>query len=240
MTAPADFSTPQRIIVYAMKDAGLLREGQDPSSEQFAEYSNRLNDMLNFWSTQGLKLWSQEDLEIALTVGVQTYQLGPAGVFIATRPLRVLQGYYLDASNNRRPVYPLSWDEWLRLAQTTQQGQVTQYFVDKQQLNINVKLWLVPDTVAATGTLHLLIQQQIANFIELDETINLPREWFMAIRWGFAMEISSGQPQAIIDLCERRAETYRRMVEDWDVEDASTKFSPDTQSRGSYANRGFL
>lgn len=240
MTAPADFSTPQRIISQAMADAGYLREGQIPTSEQFADYSNRLNDMLNLWSTQGLKLWTQMDQEIELTAGTQMYQLGPSGAFIATRPLRALQGYYLDAQENRRPIYPLSWDEWLRLSQVSQQGAVSQYFVDKQQLDINVYFWLTPDTQAATGTAHLLIQQQMVNFTELDETINLPREWFMAVRWGFAAEICSGQPQAIIDRCEERAERFRKMVEDWDVEDADTRFSPDNQSRGSYANRGFL
>lgn len=241
MTAPADFSTPERIIRYAMKDAGYLREGQDPTSEQFAEYSNRLNDLLNFWATQGLKLWTQEDLSITLVQGTQIYQLGPADTIITTRPMRVLPtGYYLDANSNRRPIYMLSREEWMRLSQVNQQGAVTQFFVDKQQLNMNVYFWLIPDAVMATGTAHLLIQQQVENFIELDETINLPREWFMAVRWGFAYEISIGQPSSVVLLCKNNADTYRKMVEDWDVEDADTRFSPDTQSRGSYANRGFL
>ena len=240
MTAPADFSTPQRIISQAMADAGYLREGQTPTSEQFADYSNRLNDLLNLWSTQGLKLWTQEDLEIPLVAGTQQYLLGPTGTIIATRPLRVLQGYYLDANANRRPIYPLSWDEWLRLSQVNQQGAITQYFIDKQQIDLKVNFWLTPDAQMATGTAHLLIQQQVMNFTELDETINLPVEWFMAVRWGFAAEICSGQPQAVIDRCENRAERFRKMVEDWDVEDASTRFQPDTQARGSYASKGFV
>jgi len=240
MTTPADFSTPQRIITFAMKDAGLLREAQTPSSELFAEYTTRLNDMLNLWSTQGLKLWTQKDQSVTLVAGQQAYLLGPGAAIITVRPFRVLQGYYLDSSNNRRPIFPLSWEEWLRLSQVTQQGQISQYFVDKGQTNITVRFWLTPDTTAATGTAHLLIQQQLTNFIELDETINLPLEWFMAVRWGFADEICSGQPQAIMDRCQQKAMMYRQMVEDWDVEDAATRFTPDTQSRGGYANNGFL
>lgn len=240
MTTPADFSAPKRIIRLAMKDAGLLQDGDDPSSEQFADNSNRLNDMLNFWATQGLKLWTELDQSITLVASTQTYYLGPAGSIITVKPLRVLQGYYLDANNNRRPIYPLSWDEWLRLSQTTQTGPVTQYFIDKQQANLVVKFWLTPDATAATGTAHLMIQQQIENFTGLDDTINLPKEWFMAVRWGLADELTSGQPQSVQDRCAAKALTFRSMVEDWDVEDSATRFQPDSQSRGSYSNRGFI
>lgn len=231
MTTPA-LTTPQRIISDAMEDAGLLQEGDTPNSEQFAKYSRRLNDVINTLQTSGIKLWTQLDQSITLVASQRDYTLKLTGGSVnITRPMRVLQGYYLDSNSVRRPIYPLSWEEWLRLSTTTQTGAVSQYFVQKQVSQLSVSFWLTPDTTAATGTAHLLIQQQIANFTGLYDTIDFPMEWMMTLRWCLAADLSSGQPQAIMDRCEGKAELYRRMLEDWDVEDAPTRFTPDSQSR---------
>jgi len=84
------------------------------------------------------------------------------------------------------------------------------------------------------------VQQQIANFTGLYDTIDFPQEWMMALRWGLADDICTGQPQAIMDRCKANAGMYRTALEDWDVEDTSTRFTPDSQTRGGYASRGFI
>lgn len=213
-----------------MQDAGLLADGDNPNSDQLAQYQNRLNDLVNFWGTQGLKLWTYLDQSITLTAGTNEYYLGPGGSIITAKPLRAIQGYYLDSNANRRPIYPISWDEWMRLSQVTQQGEISQFFVNKQRENLIVTFWLTPDSNAATnGTAHLLIPRQINNSISLTEDIDFPQEWFMALRWGLADEICTGQPQAIMDRCSQRAIAFRTAVEDWDVEDTETRFAPDSQ-----------
>lgn len=232
MTTAASFTTAERIITAAMQDAGLLQEGDVPNSEQFAQYTNRLNDLINFEQTQGLKLWTQTDQSITLVAGTQTYQLGPGGSIMTTKPLRALQGYYLDTNSTRRPIYPLSWDEWMRLSNVAQTGAITQFFVNKQRANLEVSFWLVPDATAATGTAHLLLQQQVTNFTGLTDTMDFPPEWYMFLRWGLADDICTGQPQAIMDRCKERAQAYRTALQAWDVEDASTMFAPDHRQGG--------
>src|SRR5690349_10579390 len=134
MTTPA-LNIPEAIINTAMRFAGKLAEGQIPSSEQYQTYFMDLNRLINLWQTQGLKLWLQTDLSITLVHGQggpgNPYVIGPGGDVNMTKPLRIQQGYYLDNSGNRRPIYPLSWQEWMTLSTTTQQGQISQYFVDK-------------------------------------------------------------------------------------------------------------
>jgi len=221
-----------------MRNAGLLEELQDPTPEQFAENRDRLTDLVNFQQTQGLKLFLWQDLPITLTAGISAYTLGPGGSVIASKPIRALQGYFLDSSANRRPIYPLSWEEWMRLSQVTQQGPITQFFVDKQVSNLVVTFWLTPDATAALGTAHLLIEQQVTAPVFLTDAIAFPIEWFMYLSWGLADEICTGQPQAIMDRCRMKAETLRNALEGWDTEDASTSFAPDT-TRGNFGGRRF-
>lgn len=237
MTTPASFPTPQRIIFYAMKDAGLLQDGDVPNSDQFVEYGNRLNDLINFWQTQGLKLWLNVDTSVTLVSGTATYTLGLTGSTVMTKPLRGLQAYFLDASSNKTPLIPLSWNEYLNLSNTTTSGSLNSFFVNKQRAYLEVRVWNVPDATAALGTLHLLLQTQVQNFTGLTDTMDFPQEWFLALRWGLADDICTGQPQAIMDRCQQRSEAYRMALEAWDTEDASTTFTPD--QRSGYSASGF-
>lgn len=239
MTTPNN-NIPALIIADAMFDAGLLEEGQSPNSEQLTANMRKLQDLINYLQTQGLKLWLNTDLSITLVDGTGTYKLGPiadGGTVNMTKPLRVLEAYYLDANDNRRPLVPLSWNDYIKLSQVTQTGAINSYFVNKQQLTLDVFFWLIPDATAATGTGHVLIQQQVTTFISLTETMNFPIEWRMALRWGLANDICTGQPQAIMDRCAAMSTFYIDALEDWDVEDAPTQFQPD--ARGQYQTAGF-
>jgi hypothetical protein len=238
MTAPASFNTPDRIIRMAMMDAGLLQDGDDPTPEQYANNLNRLNDLVNFWQTDGLKLWLQTDLEVELTQGQRLYSLGPGGTVDMTKPLRVLEGYYLYTENAvKRPLIPIAREEYSRLPAATQEGTITSYFVDKQATMLNVYLWMAPGLAdASSGTVHLVIQRQVTNVVNITEDLEFPQEWFLALRWGLADDICTGQPQAIVQRCAGRAEVFKTALENWDVEDASTFFAPDTRTRGHTGN----
>jgi len=237
MSGPATYYTAQRIIRMAYKDAGLIQEGDEPNGEQYADGLMRLNDIANLWQTQGLKLWLNQDLPVPLVAGQGNYSLGPGGTVDMTKPLRVIEAYYLDTSGIRRPLVVLSWDDYFRLSQVNQTGQINSYFVNKQQLKLDLFFWNIPDALAATGTVHLLIQNQITQMVSLTDTTAFPIEWSMGLRWALADELSTGQPQAIMDRCERKATAYRQALEDWDVEDAPTSFTPD--QRALYATSSF-
>jgi hypothetical protein len=232
MTAPNP-NTPIAIISDAYFDAGLTQEGQSPNSEQIVTGMRKLTDIINLWQTQGLKLWLNVDTTVPLVAGTGTYTFSPTGTVIMPKPPRAIDAYYMDSNGIRRPLIPLSWNDYIRLSQVNTTGQINSYFVNKKQEELSVFFWLIPDAVAATGTAHLLLQTQVTNFISVTETMNFPIEWRIALRWGLADELATGQPQSIMDRCQQRAISYRTMLEDWDVEDAPTRFTPD--SRGQYS-----
>ena len=216
-----------------MRDAKLLSKGQDPNSDDVAEGSNRLNDLIAFWQTTGLRLWLNEDTNVPLTAGQGLYTFGPAGTQVMAKPMRVIEAYYNyfasgQTFENRRPVYPLAWDDWIRLSQVNQQGQINSYFADKQQDLLRVNFWLVPDSVAATeGSMHLLLQVPVTHFTSVTETMNFPVEWFMALRKALAVDWATGQPSEIIQKLQSEALTAKDILDGWDVEDAPTSFAPD-------------
>lgn len=231
MTTPITNNTAQRIIRMAYKDAGLLGEGDEPNGEQYVDALARLNDFINLWQTQGMKLFLMQDITIPLTVGKGIYTLSPTGDVVMPRPLQVQEAYYIDNNNIRRPLIAVSRQEFYTLSQPLQQGPINSYFIDKQATSTILNLWLVPDTTAATGTVHLEVRTQISNFVSLTDQSMFPVEWFIALRWALADELTTGQPQAIVQRCAQRATAYREVLEAFDVEDASVYFTPDPRAQ---------
>lgn len=231
MTSPSN-NNPLSIIQDAYFDAGLIGVGQTVNGEQIVMGMRKLTDLINLWQTQGLKLWLNVDTSVMLVAGTATYTLGPGGTVDMTKPMRVVEAYYADANGVRRPLTPLAWADYVRLSTVNQSGSVNSYFVNKQATLLSVLFWPAPDTTAATGVGHFVLQTQVTNFINLTETMNFPLEWRIALRWGLADELATGQPQAIMDRCQQRALAYRTMLEDWDVEDAPTRFTVSQQGHG--------
>jgi hypothetical protein len=153
------------------------------------------------------------------------------------KPRRIIEAYYTDSSQVRRPLILMGRMEWDNLSTTTQQGTIVQYYVDKQLLTLNLYLWLIPDAQAASGAVHCIIDQQIPNFSAVTDQMAFPPEWSLTLEWGLAHQLSTGQPQAIIDRCKENWMFFENELVDWDVEDASTRFEPD--QRGRFVGRRF-
>lgn len=215
-------TTVLQIITDAMVDAGLLMEGATPSSDQQTKNLRRLNDIIELWQTQGLKLWLERDTSITLVAGTSNYTVTNGGA----RIVRITQGYWLSSAGNRTPVNLISREEYTRLSNTTNTGAVTSIFVEKLVTSTKVWTWLVPDALAAAGTLHVIGQVTVPNFTLTtdDLTISFPKEWAIALRWGLADEICTGQPESIMQRCAQKAMMFRDALENWDIEDASVRF----------------
>lgn len=229
------YTSVDHIIKEAYLQAGLVQEGDDPNSEQLARAVYMFNDLVAFFGTQGLKLFTLVDTAVTLTAGKGSYTIGPSGDVVQTKPLSVFEAYYLDSSNNKRPLVGLSWDEFTRLSQTTQQGAINSYFVDKQVSQLKVTFWLIPDATAATGTAHLILRNPITTISAVTDTFTLPIEWNLALIWGMADLLCTGQPAEIMKRCREMSTGYRMALESWDVEDVETRFVPDPRS--AYGSR---
>lgn len=242
MTAPSD-NRPYSIIADAYLDAGLIQANQAPNAEQLAKGMRRLRDLINFWMTKGIKLWLNSEVEVPLVAGQAEYSFGPSGDVDMTRPLRTIEAYYLYAANNtHRPLTQMAWKDYILLSQTgtltTNRGTITQYLIKKEQTFMKAVFWQCPDdTEADNGSVIMLLQRQVTSPLNLTEEMNFPIEWRMALHWGLADDLATGQPQAIMDRCQLKAEMYRTALEDWDVEDAPTRIAPDVTM--TYSNRSF-
>ena len=226
----ANSNTIYGIINDAMHDAGLLEEGEIANSEQLATNFRRLSDIINLWQTQGLKLFLLQQIDVTLIASTGLYSFGPTGTVVMAKPSRVLQANVVTPAGVQRPLVPMSWNDWMTLSQRNRPGTISSYFVDKQTTLLNVHFWNPPDATDAANKAQMLMQVEAPNPVNLEESMNFPQEWRIALRWGLADDICTGQPAAIMERCAQRSVIYRTALEDWDVEDTPTSFAPDTRS----------
>lgn len=241
MTTPATDNTAFSIIQGGMRKACLLPAGDDPDSEEIAQYTRTLNQLINFIQTRGIRLWLLQDTAVTLVAGQGLYTFGPGGTVPMVKPMQVEDQYYLyplSAGATRRPVFKISRQQWDMLSVTIQRGPITQIFVDPQQNLLNVNCWLIPDTNEALGTLHLVFRNQVTNFVGITDLMNFPIEWALTLEWGLSKEICQQQSPDVIARCDGMAAYYLQALEEWDAEhDTSILPQPDQRL---YARRKFV
>ncbi len=234
MTTPVYANTFGWVLQQAFEAVGLVAEGQSLTSSQIQRGMNKLNEVVAFQLTKGLKLFTIQDVPITLTAGLNSYPLGPgqSGASIVPKPERIDFAYFLGANTSDRvPLTAASQQEWTLLPSPSQ-GTPVNYFVDKQTTYLGLYVWPTPDATSATGKLHIILRKALVQGELYTQATGFPPEWFLPLMWSLAAEISIGQPIPIIQMAQAKAEQYMKAVEDWDVEDAETFFTPD--SRGTY------
>src|SRR3954468_748958 len=92
-SSPTD-GTAGYIVFEAMYEAGKRGKGQDPSPEDYALWMNRLNNMTRTWCTQGLKLFTWQDIPLPLVVSKNLYTFKLGGDVNVPLPMRVRDAYY--------------------------------------------------------------------------------------------------------------------------------------------------
>src|SRR6188474_3689472 len=71
--------TPRSLIVGVFRLLGITAQGEDPSSAELLEAFDRLNELIDAWSTQRLTMRVTTRATYPIVAGQATYTIGPAG-----------------------------------------------------------------------------------------------------------------------------------------------------------------
>ena len=244
-----------QIISLALRKLGVLEIGAVPDTDTIDNAAMSLNLIIKQFSIEGLKLWKNSELIIPLVTNQSTYILGGSTstlmydslnptVAITDRPLKVIQGFYRNNSVSPYidiPVMVISKQEYNVIGSKFSTGTANTIFYDTKKLNGVLYVYLTPDVNASTNMeLHIVAQLPLDDLSTALAIPDFPNEWMNCLVWNLADQLSLeyGVPMNSRQEIAMRAGTYKTLLNDWDVEAASTFFAPDFRSTGNSSYTG--
>lgn len=189
--------TGTQIINTALRKLAVLPKGVSADTEDISVGLEALNLLIPSYQTQGLQLWKRIDYNVPLVAGQETYVLVQPN-----KPASIEQAYLEDInSGSRIPIEVISHYNYTRLPNSSSGMPVQMSY---QPLNNSgvINIWPKPDTSAVTNKeLYIVSQEEFQILTDASQTIDMPREWQLAVVYGLAVLLA---PEFSIPLADRQ------------------------------------
>lgn len=184
-------STGRDLVITALKTAGILTQGETPTSEEVVDGLGVLNRMLASWSNDSLVIYARTFENFPLSSGVGDYTIGPGATFNTVRPMHIIDAF----------VRQDTLDYWLSIVPDEQYDSIAYKNIDSipQILNYTaqypqatIRIYPKPQN---SFTLYLRSEKQLST-ITLNDDISLPPGWEDALVYNLAVRLAPvyGQP----------------------------------------------
>jgi hypothetical protein len=224
-----DYNVTATEIISSAYELARVKDPLEPlNTDQTTRGMASLNKIIKYLQKAGMPLWAIKRDTITLVQSTQSYTCGPLGTGLLERPLRILEAWYRDGTNDTA-VEIISRDDYNTLGDKTGEGIPTEIYYDPQ-LTLGVLYVYNPaDATAAGNTLHLVYHRPFEDMDSITDNFDFPQEWFMALEYMLAVDIAmrNGIKQSRISQLDAKAKEYYYEVLWWDVENTSTQFQPD-------------
>lgn len=228
----------RRIRAYDPEEATTI------STVQYTNARETLNFMLSHWQALGLPIWCLKTVSCSFVDGDKDYTIGTGGDIDTAQPLAVLQAWRRDSTDATNPIdTPLeiiSESKYNLLSNKSVEGVPTQIFYKRQYdgssnqgatADSTIYVWPTPDATTATNVdLYLLIQRPLLDFNASTDHLDMPQEWYEAVRLNLAYKIAPeyGVPATDYDRLTKEAKDALDLALAWDTERVSIYFMPNT------------
>ncbi len=174
--------TVRDICIAALKKIGVI--AQDAESAEAFEIEtakNALHVLLKSWQIDSIKVAMLASQSVSLTTDA-SYTLSPV------RPLK-LHTVNFKSNGTETPMERMTRQEYDELPDKDTTGRPTQYHYDRQREDALLYVW--PVLASASGeTLEITYLREIEDVTDLNSMIDMPVEWYRAIIYGLAADLS--------------------------------------------------
>lgn len=226
------------LIQSAMRLIGALEAEEIATAAEASDALAVLNDLLEDWSTENLTVFSTtKQGPFALTPGVATYTIGPAGTFNGFRPITI-ESAYVSFQGIDYPVQEVDNQQYDALALKTQGSPIPLWlnYTPKFPLG-EITLWPVP---SSTATLTLTCNLQFTALANTAASISYPPGYSKALRYALACELAPEYGLALRPDLARTAQDAKADIKRQNKTPPLMSFDPTLSGEGGSGLGNFL
>ena len=226
--------TRDDIIYAALRAIGAIDVNNTAESAEVTNAAQELNMILKQWVQEGLPVWTMTTVPVTLSVGVNSYTIGPGGaVNLPYRPPRIISAFLRNTSitpNTDTSVDIIAKVDYERLGSKGSSSIVNQIYYDPQiPLGVIYTYGAPPDT---NYTLYVTVQRLLQDMTASTDNFDVPQDFFQALKWSLAEELSYSYdvPLDKVQLIAMKAKKARDEAFAFDQEDTSVFFTVDQRT----------
>lgn len=217
--------TRDEISAASLRLLGVTGQANSPTAADLTNCAQALNMIIKRCQTKGLPLWTYGTITVPLVVGTASYTIGPSGVVVTDRPLRVAHAILRNSDNIDTELLQISRHEYQQIANKTVEAQPNQFYFDPQMTNAVLYLYPTPDD--ASDTVRLTVHKQMDDVTTGAQIPSFPNEWFGYLKFALAAEVGPEYEadMKLVSYFEAKAEKYLEDLANWSQEEAPVFFS---------------
>lgn len=199
------------LIKSSLRLINAIAIGETPTGQEATDSLRVLNNLLETWSTENLTVYTQESLTFGFVPGQGSYTIGPAGDWVATRPVNIALAF-TSFQGVDFPLTRIDEDWYTLIAQKDQPGQIPVWFKYDADYPLGVvTFWPVPN---AASTVTLTVNKQFAAVPHTSAVLSLPPGYERALRYALAVELAPEYqvlaPQLVVDVARGAKAAIKR------------------------------
>jgi hypothetical protein len=199
-------TTTLDLIKQALLEIRVIAAGDTPSAEDAADAKKKLNQMLDYWTLDGLMSHCLINDLFDLTIGIFDYTIGltaTAGNFITSRPI-CIENAFIKNDDVDSSIAIINNAEYQGIINKTITGLPTQLMYNPSYLLGHIFLWPVPDATYKINITHKIPFTQLTI---LTQKLLLPEGYELAIINNLAVLLAPGYGKSI------SSETFKTAVD---------------------------
>jgi len=234
-------ATALGVIESALREIGVLAEGETASAAGAAEALLRLNRFIDRLGVERLTIYTRTRTTWTITANDGNYSIGSAGDVAIARPVYVDDVGYIDSSTSPTSEYLLRRLTEAEYAAITLKSETstypTHYYLNPTYANATLDLWPVPTSTTLSGVIYAWTA--LTQFSALTTTVALPPGYEEMLVTNLAILLCPTygvQPHPVLVDTARRtmADIKRANIRDYELEMEATASFPHPWWRTRY------
>lgn len=180
-------ATIREIITGSLRLIEVAGAGETIPAEDAADALSAMNAMLDSWSVDGNKVWTESIETFSLVGGTASYTIGIGGTFNTALPVAITAITCGISGQNTETLQPISAAEYAAMGDKDVSGIPDMYFYNATTPLGTLYFYNKP---AFAYQIKIYSEKALSAYSSINDTLVAPAGWERAIRYNLAREIA--------------------------------------------------